>query len=137
VADRVLVDTSALLALVHPRDQSHRRALDVGRRYVAAGGRFVGTTLILAELQGHMLNRRGPAEARALLATLLEDRLYHWVDVSAVLVRSALDAWLERFADQRFTLCDAVSFEVMRKENLTTAFAFDGDFVTAGFTLLR
>lgn len=53
------------------------------------------------------------------------------------LVRAALSGWLERFADQRFSLTDAVSFEVMRRQRLTAAFAFDADFRTAGFEPLR
>jgi len=52
-------------------------------------------------------------------------------------VRDAVSAWLERFRDQRFSMTDAVSFEVMRRERLKTAFAFDQDFETAGFGLLR
>jgi len=47
-----------------------------------------------------------------------------------------MDAWLGRFSDQRFSLTDAVSFEVMRREQISRAFAFDQHFVTAGFELL-
>jgi hypothetical protein len=137
VAGVVLADTSALLALVHPRDQSYASATAIARRHVASGGRFVGTTLVLAELQAHMLYRRGPDAARQVLGALLDDPAYEWVDVTVPLVRVAQNAWLERFDDQRFTLTDAVSFEVMRRQRLTTAFAFDDDFLTAGFKLLR
>ena len=49
----------------------------------------------------------------------------------------ALDSWIGRFADQRLSLTDAVTFELMRREKLTHAFAFDADFVTAGFALLK
>lgn len=102
-----------------------------------AGGRFVGTTLVLAELHARLLFRRGPEEARSIVGSLLDDPAYEWVDVTVSLVRAAHSAWLERFADQRFTLADAVSFEVMRRQRLTTAFAFDDNFVTAGFEVLR
>jgi predicted nucleic acid-binding protein len=44
--------------------------------------------------------------------------------------------WLNRFPDQRFSLIDAVSFEVMRRERLTSAFAFDRQFEVEGFELL-
>lgn len=44
---------------------------------------------------------------------------------------------LARFADQRFSLVDAVSFEVMRQAGVTQAFAFDQRFEVAGFELLR
>lgn len=118
-------------------DQYHAAALVLGRRHIEAGGHFVSTMLVLAELQARLLLRRGPAEARGIIGSLLDDPVYEWVDVTVSLVRAAHSAWLERFADQRFTLADAVSFEVMRRQRLTTAFAFDDDFVTAGFEVLR
>ena len=43
---------------------------------------------------------------------------------------------LERFRDQRFSLADAVSFEVMSRDGLEQAFAFDRRFRTAGFEML-
>ncbi len=104
---------------------------------MAAGGRWVGTTLVLAELHGHLLHRRGPEVARAVLSDLLEDPAYEWAEVSAGLVRQALSDWLLRFRDQEFSLTDAVSFTLMRKARIDSAFAFDTDFVTAGFGLLR
>lgn len=137
MAGRVLADTGALLAVAYRRDQNHVRAVDIGHRHLASGGRFVSTMLVLAELHAQVLFRRGPGEARALIAELLDDPVYEWMDVPVTLASTATGDWLERFADQRFTLCDAVSFEVMRREKLTTAFAFDDDFVTAGFEVLR
>jgi len=125
------------LALAYPLDQYHRVAVKIGREHRAGGGRFVGTSLVISELYTLLLHRRGPEDARRVVGALLSDPFHEWVDVTAELARSALNGWLERFADQRFTLCDAVSFEVMRRQRLTTAFAFDDDFVTAGFALLR
>jgi predicted nucleic acid-binding protein len=92
--------------------------------------------LVLAELHGHLLHRRGPQLARAVVTDLMADPAYEWVDVSADLVRDALARWLARFRDQRFSLTDAVSFEVMRRGRIRAAFAFDADFTRAGFELL-
>ena len=137
MAGRVLADTGALLGLFEPRDQFHRRARRIAEPHLLGGGRFVGTTLILAELQNLLLARHGPERTARAMGTLLTDRSYQWLDGDLALVEESLHRWLERFTDQRFTLTDAVSFEVMRRERITHAFAFDQHFVTAGFELLR
>ena len=59
------------------------------------------------------------------------------LDADLALVEESLRRWLERFSDQRFSLTDAVSFEIMRRERIGQAFAFDQHFLTAGFELLR
>lgn len=133
---RALIDTGALLALAVARDQYHQRAMDIARRFAGKGGRWVGSALVLGEIHGHLLHRRGPATARQHLSALLRDPAFTWIDVGRELIDAAMSAWLTRYHDQRFSLTDAVSFEIMRKESLDSAFAFDRDFVTAGFRLL-
>ena len=108
----------------------------MSRRHLAGGGRLVGTVLVLAELHGHLLHRRGPELARGVVTDLMADPAYEWVDVPAHLVRDALTRWLARFRDHRFSLTDAVSFEVMHRGRIRAAFAFDSDFARAGFELL-
>jgi hypothetical protein len=49
---------------------------------------------------------------------------------------AASAAWLDRHRDQDVTLTDAVSFEVMRRQRIRQAFAFDTHFLTAGFEFL-
>jgi uncharacterized protein len=133
---RALIDTSALLALSHARDQHHERAVAIAWGHRAAGGAFAGTTLILAELYSHLLYLRGSPAARTALRRLLDDPIHDWIEVDAPLVAEATGRWLDRFGDQAFSLVDAVSFEVMRRRRIEAAFAFDRHFETAGFRLL-
>ncbi len=112
------------------------RAVAIAKRLVESGSRLIGTVLILAEFQAHFLYLLGPARARAIVTDLMNDPMYEWRDVSAELVTAAVSAWLERFRDQRFSLADAVSFEVMSQDGLEQAFAFDRHFRTAGFEML-
>ena len=133
---RAAVDTGALLALASSRDQYHKRASATEKRFRRAGGRWVGSMLVLGELHGHLLRRIEPGIARKTMSAVLADSAYEWHDVTAELVQGAIDRWLTRFADQRFSLTDAVTFELMRREKLRAAFAYDQDFVTAGFELL-
>lgn len=134
---RVLVDTSALLALAHGRDQHHARAVRLARAHRTSGGRYVGTLLVLAEFHAHLLYLRGPREAREAIQNLLRDPAHDWRAVPGEDVRDAVDRWLGRFPDQTFSLTDAVSFELMRQLGLTHAFAFDKHFEVAGFALVR
>jgi predicted nucleic acid-binding protein len=133
---RVAVDTGALLALASSRDQYHDRAQRTLARLQKSGTRFIGHLLVLGELHGHLLRRLEPQDARRIVTGLLKDPSFEWLDVGSDLLGRALTNWIERFTDQRFSLTDALTFEVMREARVSQAFAFDQDFVTAGFTLL-
>jgi uncharacterized protein len=133
----VLVDTSALLALAYARDQWHSRATRAARANASSGVRYVGTTLVLGEFHAHLLYLRGPADAREAITRLTSDPTHEWLGVDADLVQHATARWLARFPDQRFSLADAVSFEIMKRERITHAFAFDKHFEAAGFALVE
>jgi uncharacterized protein len=133
---RVAADTGALLALASTRDQYHAKARRTAEALAQAGTRLVGHTLVLGELHGHLLRHTSPAAARQLVSGLLRDPLFSWMEVTPELIAGAISNWLDRYEDQRFSLTDALSFEIMRQERITHAFAFDKDFTTAGFVLL-
>ena len=133
---RAAIDTGALLALASSRDPYHARAVATETRFRRGGGRWVGSTLVLAELHGHLIRRIAPDAARRTVAALLADPAFEWHGATPELLQGAIDQWLTRFSDQAFSLTDAVTFELMRRERMSVAFAYDKDFVTAGFELL-
>jgi predicted nucleic acid-binding protein len=124
------------LALAVPRDQYHARAVDALELARESGVTWVSTMLVLAELHGHLLRYLSPARAREIIHALRVDTSFDWRDVTDDLVKAAMDSWMTRFSDQSISLTDAVTFEVMRKERLAVAFAFDKHFVVAGYRLL-
>jgi predicted nucleic acid-binding protein len=49
---------------------------------------------------------------------------------------AAIAAWLLRYADQSFSLTDAVSFQVMKSRRIRDALTLDSHFSTAGFVMV-
>lgn len=61
--------------------------------------------------------------------------------VSIALVDRAIDEraweWLRQRDDRAYSYVDATSFEIMRRERIVEALAFDNDFTAAGFVEVR
>jgi len=130
---RILLDTSGWVAAINPRDQRHASAREYYRRAIAERQTFVTTNLLLAETHALVARRVGEAAALTLLDQLPHDPLHEVVWSTPDLERDAIDRWLRPRVGQGISLADAVSFEVMRREGLRTAFTFDRDFEVAGF----
>lgn len=133
---RAFLDTSAWVAALNPRDQHHRAAAAAYRAALAGGWLFVTTNLVLAETHVMVCRRVGDAAALDLLDRLRADPSHEVVWATADLTRDATEHWLRSRIGQRISLTDAVSFEVMRREDLRVAFTFDRDFAAAGFAVM-
>ncbi|MEO6120725.1 MAG: PIN domain-containing protein [Acidimicrobiales bacterium] len=125
----IFVDTSALFALVDDDDDAHRAAMG----YLdtpGSPGRHLTHSYVLCECMALAQRRLGIGAVRAL-DRLVEAVEVVWVDQSLHQVgMSAVLAGPHRGP----SLVDQVSFEVMRRRGIDTAFAFDADFTAAGFT---
>jgi predicted nucleic acid-binding protein len=124
----VLFDTSALLALASADDLNHDRAI-AGLADVR-GERRIVHSYVIVEATALIQNRLGMAGVRKLHDELLPGFDIHWIDpethATAVTALLAADT-------RRVSFVDRVSFEVMRRDGISTAFAFDGDFARQGF----
>ena len=130
---KLLVDTSALLALAFRDDVNHGAAVAFLRQTPQA--RFVLTELILSEVVTRVRARGGAARAAETGHSLLESRRYEVLFVDTELLRGAL-ARMTDFADKRLSLTDCASFEVMSRLGLASAFSFDRDFRDCGFRMV-
>lgn len=127
---RVFVDTSAILALINPLDESHEAARKAFEKLQAREAPLLTSSFVLVEtyaLIGRRLGLDAVAAFRRDFAPLLEI-----VWVGGALHESGLDLLLERRVSD-LSLVDAVSFLLMRQRRIDEAFAFDRHFTEEGF----
>lgn len=129
----VFVDTSAILALTIADDRFHLRAKRGFRTLEAGRVELVTTSYVLLESYA-LLGRRVGLDAvtgfRSEFAPLLS---VAWVGPE--LHEAGLDHLVQR-GRRLMSLTDAVSFVLMRREGIETAFSFDRHFVDEGFALV-
>lgn len=125
----VFIDTSALFALLDRDADEHREAAAVFDDLLDAEP-LVTHSYVVVESEALARGRLGVAAARDLLDRLLGPIEIQWVDAS---VHGAAVAALLAAGRRDLSLVDCVSFEVMRRLAISTAFAFDRDFERAGF----
>ena len=128
----IFVDTGAFLALYRKRDQYHREAARIWpslERPLLTSNHVVDE---LATLLGRLV---GFAEA----ADRVED-LYgsESIDVLSSTREDELQAvgWMRKYSDQQVSFTDCLSFAMMRRHNIRTAFTFDRHFRAAGFRIV-
>lgn len=127
----VFIDTSALYASLDAADQAHLEAADVFRSL--HGSELVTHNYVVVETVALVQRRLSVAAVRDLTEGLLRPVRVVWVDQE---LHTAALASMVAARQRRVSLVDHTSFLVMRREGITTAFAFDPDFATEGFKVL-
>jgi len=132
---KVLVDTSAWLALADQHDQSHRQATALFEQLKAQRTVLVLSEWVLAEsltaIRHHVNFPAAVRFGRAVFDSHLAELV-----VSEETLRRKAWAIFQRYDDKDFSFVDCTSFAVMEQLKLQTAFAFDRHFEQYGFHLL-
>ncbi|MEI6395770.1 MAG: PIN domain-containing protein [Verrucomicrobiota bacterium] len=126
------IDTGAFLARYLPNDQHHRAATALWNKIRTTHERCLTSNFVLDETITLLARRASylfAAEKARLIYTSSALEILR-SDLPAEL--AALD-WFEKFADQKVSFTDCVSFVLMREAGIQTAFAFDSHFERAGF----
>lgn len=132
---RLFVDTSAWYPLADAGHPDHQAVSEALRERIANGARIVTTNMVVAETQALILNRADRGVALAFLNAVHQppNRVEY---ATPPRVDAALDQWMRRYTDQRFSLTDAISFVVMKELEIREALALDRHFAKAGFVLV-
>lgn len=129
----MLLDTSGLLCYLHQSEPQHQEAVQLLN---GVSQRSLTHSYVLAELIALALIRRFPRPTvLAFVMDLLDTLDIETVWVDEQLHREAMKLLLDR-PDKTYSLCDAVSFILMRQRGTTEALTTDRHFEQEGFVKL-
>jgi uncharacterized protein len=129
----IFLDTSAIYAWADTADANHRAAVRRLQAILDAGEDLLTHNYVMLESIALLQARLGVAAA-GKLARDSTAFVIDWVDEE---LHQAAMRELERSRRRHVSLVDHVSFHVMRRRQIATAFAFDPDFTRAGFRLFE
>jgi len=127
------VDTSAFFAVLDADDGNHDRARQVWEDLLTQEAVLVCSNYVLVETLALVQRRLGLPAVRTFQEDIMPVLNVEWVDetIHQVGIASVLAA-----ARRGLSLVDCVSFEIMRRLGIKTAFAFDHHFEEQGFECL-
>lgn len=128
----VFVDTSALYAVLD-RDDDHHAAAATTYAALLDSGTLLTHSYVVLETTALVQRRLGMEAVRTLVDDVLP--AFELVFVDEALHRTA-EAALLAAGRRDVSLVDWTSFELMRRQGLAGAFAFDEDFAGQGFELV-
>ena len=129
------IDTSAIVALLWASDANHAAAVATWKALLDQGARPMTTDLVLAETV--ILTRvRAGFDLSVDAGERLRMPPFEMVWADRVIVDEAWKIY-KKYSDHELSLCDCVSFAVMKRRKIDVAFEFDGDFEALGFRAAR
>lgn len=115
-------------------DQHHARAVAAWPELLRSKSRCYTSNFVLDETFTLLARRAGYDFAAQRARNILDSVALHILRPEAVDERQAL-AFFEKFADQKASFTDCVSFALMRRHRIGRAFSFDRHFEVAGFEI--
>lgn len=128
----IFVDTGAFVARYVEGDQYHRVALPAWKRLERSTGALFTSSFVVDETLTLLGRRTSYAFAAARADAIYASRVLTILRPDASDEFVAVDLF-RKFADQKVSFTDCVSFALMRRHKLKKAFTFDRHFAGAGF----
>jgi uncharacterized protein len=131
----VFLDSSANLAIIDANDANHSAAIAIRRGLVSSRSRLLTTNYILDESYTLIMSELGTRVGLLFLRDIRQSVItIHRVSASDEVRAEQI---LAQYRDHTFSYTDAVSFAVMERFRITTAFAFDRDFLEYHLLILE
>lgn len=130
---KIFLDTSGILALVNKRDRLYSFAQGTIDSLKSDGCRFFITDFILAEM-GNALSKNKKLGIIILRLLLNSPNIFR-VKMDQIDFDEAIDIY-EKYSDKTWGLTDITSFVIMKKLDISEAFACDVHFEQYGYNIL-
>ena len=121
---RILIDTSAIYALVMPGDAYHAAAVAFLRVTLKDANVFVLLDFVFAETMTLLRSRGGTAFAVPFGRELRRNSLYHWQSVGA---EGERDTWavFQQYDDKTWSYTDCALLAMAQRMEIPQVFSFD------------
>jgi predicted nucleic acid-binding protein len=128
----LFLDTSGIYAVLDRDDANHSKAKPMWAEWLRGGAVFLTHNYVLIETAALLQHRIGVTAVRGLYEDVMPLLQIDWI--SEEQHRSGMEAVLAA-GRKKLSLVDCVSFQVMRRRGLSTAFCFDAHFREQGFVI--
>ncbi len=129
------LDTGYLIALFSAKDAFHSAATQLRAQAVSSSRKLLTTDAVLFEIGAAFSKTSFRVLGAQIIETLLRDPSVEVIAASPQLRNQAIELFAAR-TDKDWSLCDCLSFIVMRQQGVTSALTPDHHFAQAGFTAL-
>jgi len=129
----IFIDTSALLAVLDADDTSHKASRPFWESIISAGDTLVSHNYVLVETSALTLRKLGLEALRVLETDIVPILRVIWVTREIHNTSASVQLVASR---RSLSLVDCVSFEIMRRSGIRTAFSFDRHFKEYGYEIL-
>ncbi len=131
----IFVDTGAWLALADKDDAHHKKASSIFPSLLKTGKGLITSNLVIAESYILILKELGHTAAIDFIERINGSPRIMRI-CSGPDIEKEAEGILKKYKDQDFSYTDAVSFAIMRHQEINKAFSFDKHFQTMGFTIV-
>ena len=128
---QIFVNTGPYLAHFHLKDQRHQQAIEGWQWIEKQDLILVTTNHVLDELATLLASRTDYRFAAMKIREIHESSLQ--IERTAQNDEAQALDFFEKYADQKISFTDCISFVVMRRLGLKKCFPFDRHFLDAGF----
>jgi uncharacterized protein len=129
------IDTNAFLARYLKNDQYHDVALKVWRELEQTAEPLFTSNFVVDETLTLLGRRASYSFASERATAIYNSKVLTILRPSLEDELAALEVFT-KYADQRVSFADALSFALMRKQGISRVFSFDQHFQYAGFELI-